>query len=328
MKFGPHPTRDSLGAILAHSLDLSGKRLRKGQILEQAQIDALLQAGHDNIIVARLDDSDLHEDTAAAMFADALTLGADLDLSAPFTGRVNVTARGAGVAVINADAINAANSVNPMISVATVPAFQQVSTGNMIGTIKIIAYGVPAVDVMRASNAARGAIGFAAPKLKTATLVVTDVAGGAGHKGVDAIEARLNALTINLTKVITVPHKTANIAKELLAASTDLILILTASATSDPFDVAPEAVRKAGGQITRFGMPVDPGNLLFVGKIGHRSVIGLPGCARSPALNGTDWVLSRIACGIEVTSQDIAQMGVGGLLKEIPTRPMPRRPRS
>jgi len=70
---------------------------------------------------------------------------------------------------------------------------------------------------------------------------------------------------------------------------------------------------------------VDPGNLLFIGRHGSRSVIGLPGCARSPALNGADWVLSRIVCGIAVKGADIAGMGVGGLLKEIPTRPQPRR---
>jgi len=71
-------------------------------------------------------------------------------------------------------------------------------------------------------------------------------------------------------------------------------------------------------------MPVDPGNLLVLGRIGDRPVIGLPGCARSPALNGADWVLERVACGVPVTSADIAAMGVGGLLKEIPTRPQPR----
>ena len=77
--------------------------------------------------------------------------------------------------------------------------------------------------------------------------------------------------------------------------------------------------------MTRFGMPVDPGNLLFLGRFGRKPVIGLPGCARSPALNGADWVLERVICGVDVTSTDIAAMGVGGLLKEIPTRPMPRR---
>ena len=57
---------------------------------------------------------------------------------------------------------------------------------------------------------------------------------------------------------------------------------------------------------------------------GGRPVIGLPGCARSPALNGADWVLNRLACGLEVSDDDIAAMGLGGLLKESPLRPHPR----
>jgi len=53
-------------------------------------------------------------------------------------------------------------------------------------------------------------------------------------------------------------------------------------------------------------------------------VIGMPTCARSPKLNGFDFVLRRLAAGIEISSADIMAMGVGGLLMEIPSRPMPR----
>ena len=67
-------------------------------------------------------------------------------------------------------------------------------------------------------------------------------------------------------------------------------------------------------------MPVDPGNLLFLGELGGRPVIGLPGCARSPALNGADWVMERVLCGVPVGPAEIAAMGVGGLLKDIPQR--------
>jgi molybdenum cofactor cytidylyltransferase len=100
-----------------------------------------------------------------------------------------------------------------------------------------------------------------------------------------------------------------------------MVLILTGSATSDLHDTAPQALRLAGGTVLRFGMPVDPGNLLFLGRLATRPVVGLPGCARSPALNGADWVLERLACGLEVGDAQIAAMGVGGLLKEIPIRP-------
>jgi molybdenum cofactor cytidylyltransferase len=42
-------------------------------------------------------------------------------------------------------------------------------------------------------------------------------------------------------------------------------------------------------------------------------------------LNGADWVMERVICGLPVLADDFAAMGVGGLLKEIPTRPRPRR---
>jgi molybdenum cofactor cytidylyltransferase len=71
-------------------------------------------------------------------------------------------------------------------------------------------------------------------------------------------------------------------------------------------------------------MPVDPGNLMVLGRLGEKPVIGAPGCARSPKENGFDWVLDRVTAGLEVTAADIAGMGVGGLLMEIPTRPQPR----
>jgi molybdenum cofactor cytidylyltransferase len=123
-----------------------------------------------------------------------------------------------------------------------------------------------------------------------------------------------------------VAHEVPAVGAALRQAAGDMVLILTGSATSDLHDTAPEGLRAAGGEVVRFGMPVDPGNLLFLGTLGERPVIGLPGCARSPALNGADWVLERLACGLTVGNDEIAAMGVGGLLKEIPIRPQLREP--
>ena len=71
-------------------------------------------------------------------------------------------------------------------------------------------------------------------------------------------------------------------------------------------------------------MPVDPGNLMMLGRLGDASVIGVPSCARSPKVNGFDWVLARVLAGLEVTAGDVMGMGVGGLLQEIASRPAPR----
>lgn len=89
----------------------------------------------------------------------------------------------------------------------------------------------------------------------------------------------------------------------------------------DRRDVVPSGIVAAGGMINHFGMPVDPGNLLLLAHHGDIPVLGIPGCARSPKLNGFDWILQRLIANQPVASEQIMAMGVGGLLKEISDRP-------
>jgi molybdenum cofactor cytidylyltransferase len=119
-------------------------------------------------------------------------------------------------------------------------------------------------------------------------------------------------------------HDAAALAARIRASAGDVVMIAGASAITDRRDVLPAAIELAGGQIDHFGMPVDPGNLLLLAHQGDRPVLGLPGCCRSPKLNGFDWVWQRLAAGVAVTGAEIMAMGVGGLLMEIPSRPQPR----
>ena len=104
----------------------------------------------------------------------------------------------------------------------------------------------------------------------------------------------------------------------------DLVLVHGASVIVDRHDVIPAAIERAGGRVEHFGMPVDPGNMLLLGRLDGTRVLGLPGCARSPKMNGFDWVLERIVAGLPVGRREIMSMGAGGLLAEIPSRPLPR----
>jgi molybdenum cofactor cytidylyltransferase len=324
MHFGPVPLTEAEGAILAHSVALADGRLRKGCVLGPAEIAALRTTGRTEVIAARLGPDDLHEDKAALAVACALVADpkmACLELRAVGTGRVNLHATSAGLLEVSIDRVNALNAVDPMITLATVPRWQRLKPGEMAATVKVIAYGVAGASVTAACAAGAQALRLCPARPTRAVLVETHTDPGARPLGADAITNRLAALGAGLKAHLHSPHRQADIAATLSSVTdADLILILTASATSDPHDVAPEAVRQAGGSIERFGMPVDPGNLLFLGQLHGIPVVGLPGCARSPALNGADWVMERLICGVPVTGADIAAMGVGGLLKEIPTR--------
>lgn len=329
MKFGPVPLSQAEGGILAHSLALRQGRLRKGRVLDAGDLAALAASGHDMVTLARLDPGDLHEDAAALALAQALVpdpARAGLVLKPVGTGRINVVAQGAGLVRLDAGRIMALNHVDAAITVATLPDLMRVEAGAMVATVKIIPYGVDKAALARACDAGQGALRLLPPVIRRASLIQTQVGGqGDGANGHAITAARLDRLGVTLDPVCVVAHQVGALADALARAGGELVLILTGSATSDLHDTAPEALRRAGGEVVHFGMPVDPGNLLFLGRIGARPVIGLPGCARSPALNGADWVMERIICGLDVTGADIMAMGVGGLLKEIPTRPRPRR---
>ncbi len=330
MKFGPVPVEEAEGAILAYSLKAGERRLKKGLCLTAEDIATLRTAGIAEVTVARLEPDDMPEDEAAQTLARALVpdaADAALRLGAPFAGRVNIQADAAGLVQVDAAAVHRFNAVDPAITVATLPDMKRVAAGALVATVKVIPYAVDSARVAGVLAGVNGALRVVPFKVKTAGLVLTEVPDmkpSVLEKGRRVVEARLNALGITLEEVEMVPHTEAALAEALARVAGEVILILTGSATSDANDVGPQALRAAGGRLERFGMPVDPGNLLFLGALGRRPVVGLPGCARSPALNGADWVLERLACGLEVRAQDIATMGVGGLLKEIPTRPQPR----
>ncbi len=331
MKFGPQPVAEAVGAVLAHSVRAGDVRLKKGILLTADHVAALTRAGVGAVVTARLDAEDSDENSAAAALAAAVAgpaPRADFRVSEAFTGRGNRTASVGGVVRVARSAIDAVTAIDPAITIATLPDYARAAPGTMLATVKIIPYGVPRADVAAAARVVTPATLSVVPfQIGSAQVVLTEteaLSDKALKKGETVLRGRLAALGIAAPEVVRVAHDAAPIAAALKASSAPLRLILGASATSDPLDVCPAGLVAAGGRLVRFGMPVDPGNLLFIGDLDGATVIGLPGCARSPALNGADWVLERVVAGLPVSGRDIAAMGVGGLLKEIPIRPQPR----
>jgi molybdenum cofactor cytidylyltransferase len=332
VKFGPVPASKAVGAYLAHSIRLDRRTFKKGRLLSTDDIEILIADGVGDVTVARLEDSDVHEDKAAARLAVALA-GGGLRISAAFTGRVNLIADCAGVLVVDANCINRINAVHESITVATLAAYASVSPRQMAATIKIIPFAAPEWAVAEAEAIARAsAQALAAQPYRpiSAALIqstLPTVKPSVLDKTVDATAARLSALGGSLVDERRAPHDATAIAKAIEAADAvdaDILLIAGASAIVDRADALPTGIEQAGGSVLQFGMPVDPGNLIMLAERNGKPVIGLPGCARSPKLNGFDWALQRFAADVPVTPQDIQAMGVGGLLAEIGARPLPR----
>ena len=341
MKFGPLALAEAGGAVLAHTVRWPGGAMRKGVRLTPERIDRLRRAGVVTVMAARVEAGDLHEDEAAARVAAALVPDPEAQGLRPGParhGRVNLFARLPGILQLAGATITGVNRVSEAVAIATLPALARVAAGQLVATVKIIPFALPATVAAaaeRAIPATLPALQVRGVRLAAAELVVTRgrwTPSSLPARGVEAIRSRTDALGLPLHLHPEVEHAEAPIAAALVAARAatpavpgdTLLLVLGDTVTSDREDVVPRALLRAGGRILRFGMPVDPGNLLLLGELDGRPVIVLPGCARSPKLNGADWVLERIACGVPAAELDIAGMGVGGLLHEIASRPAPR----
>ncbi len=333
MKFGPCPVDEAAGAILAHSVFVNGKRLRKARRLTDEDVAELKAAGIASVTVARLEEDDVGEDAAATRIAAALRIE-NAEVRKAATGRVNIHATHAGVLAVEKAMIDALNAIDPAITVATLAAFSAVEAGQMVATVKIIPYAVAGALVEKAEGQAQTGQAFAVHPFRAMRvgLVQTEL-GGTKASVLDKTAQLTVARLARSQSSIGAEKRTAHDADAVAAALTvlanesDMLIVFGTSAVSDEDDVIPAAIRAAGGTVERTGMPVDPGNLLVVGALGEKPVLGAPGCARSPRINGFDWVLDRLAAGLPVTSADIAGMGVGGLLAEIPSRPQPREAR-
>ena len=331
MEFGQIPVADAAGAILAHSVKHGSGLFKKGRTLSRADILILRDSGVAKVFAARLGPDDMPEDFAAARIASTLA-GKNVVAQTAFTGRANVHAYERGLAIIDVERVQAINHLHESLTLATVAPYAIVEDREMVATVKVIPFAVPR-DVFEQALKIIGrkslvhVKGFQEKRVGLVITTLPQTKVSIIAKSETAMRGRVGDLGGSLAEVITVEHDIDDVRGAILQlkyGNCGLILVFGASAIVDRGDVIPQGLVQAGGEVIHLGMPVDPGNLMMFGKLGDVPVIGVPSCARSPKLNGFDWVLQRVMADVPVTASDIMDMGAGGLLTEIPTRPSPR----
>lgn len=333
MNFGSLPLDEAVGSIAVHSVRRPRLLVSKGERITPAHVASLRAAGIDAIVVAQLEAGDVDEDTAAQRLAVAFA-ATHIRVQRPFTGRANLFATRAGLLSVDCAALDDANEIDERLTIATLAPWRPVAAGEMVATIKVIPFAVPEALLSKvAACAARAPLcvtAFSALRVAVISTLLPGLKTAVIDKTLRVLEQRLAPAGAAIVQRLNVAHETAAIALALEASvpHCDILVVFGASAISDRRDVIPAALERVGGEIEQLGMPVDPGNLLLVGRLrAHERwvpVLGAPGCARSPKENGFDWVLNRLLAGLAVTSRDIRRMGAGGLLTEVVQRGQPR----
>lgn len=336
MKFGPVPLGDAQAKILGHNVaGPDGSRvLRKGKALDASDIETLRRLGYREVYVAELEPGDVPEDRAARRIAEA-AMGPGLRLSGAATGRTNLIATLLGVLRVATARLSSLNA-SEGITIASLPHNAVVRPGQMVATVKVIPYAVAEEEVSRGENAARSngpLLQIDAIAERRVGLILT---GSPSVKeqlteNFSPLIERVSALGSEVSARAYVTLEDENGEERLAEAirlqcesGVDLILLAGETAIMDRRDMTPRAVERAGGRIVTVGAPVDPGNLLMLAYVGETPILGAPGCARSRKTNVVDWVLPRLLAGERLTREDIVALGAGGLLEDVPERPLPR----
>ena len=287
MKFGLLALGDAEGAILAHTLRLESGFFKKGRVLTATDLAALGKADVNHVVAAKLDANDVPENVAAHEIAVAVA-GPNVNPQQAFTGRANLYAASAGVLLVDRPRIQAINHLHESLTMATLPNFARVDRQQMLATIKIIPFAVPA----HVRDAALDIIGteslitVAAFKALRVGLVITrlkDTKEAILAKSESAIRERVEGMGGVMQEIVRCSHTQPDVARVVQSMQADIILVFGASAIVDRGDVIPAALLAAGGQVLHMGMPVDPGNLLMLGSIRNVPVIGVPSCKKDSA---------------------------------------------
>ncbi len=337
MRFGPVSLEAAEGRILGHNVAGSdGRRvLRKGRALTAADLETLRALGRRTVYVAEPEPDDVGEDEAARRVA-AAAAGAGVEAGPASAGRVNLLANVLGVLRVEVDRVTELN-LSEGVTLSTLPANAPVRPKQLVATVKVIPYAVPRATLARAEAAAsEGLLRVDPIPARRVGLILSGSASAEARIRRDfeaPLAARLGMLGSEMAWLDFVPLDDPSASGESALAETlrkqaalgaDMILLAGETAIVDRQDIAPRAIERAGGRVEAFGAPVDPGNLLLLADLDGVPVVGAPGCARSRKVNVIDAVLPRLLAGERLGRRDLASLGAGGLLEDVPERPMPR----
>lgn len=317
------PVTEAEGEILAHSLKIDGRKVRKGQRLGQEDCLVLGRSDTGFVTVARLENCDLDENEAAEKAARA-ACGNGVLTGRISRGRCEVVAQWDGLAVLNEWLIETANLESELLGISTIAGDSRVSTGQAIASCKVVP---PAIALGTVNRVCRilsefGGVVSVAPFQPVSVALLQTTLPGIGQrliaKTTETVGERVRSLGGTLAWNGSAAHDVESVVdrlRHLADYNVRLIVIIGASATCGRDDVLPSAIHRVGGQVHRLGLPVEPGSLSLVATIGQVHVLGLPESFRSPCRQGGDWLIERIFAGRPIRNRIIARLGSGGLAR-------------
>lgn len=339
-------TVDAEGAVLCHDITQIIKGVtkdavfRKGHIVAKEDIPVLLSVGKDQLYVWEKEEGMLHENEAAEILC-SLCKGSHMERSETKEGKIELTADCDGLLKVDNRGLKAVNGFGQMM-IATRHGNFAVKKGDKLAGTRIIPLVIEEEKMERAKESALAA---------TEERPILDVMPFV-HKKVGIIttgnEVFYGRIKDTFTPVIEekmaqfdteiIDHVTWNDDdKKVTASILDMVkkgadvVVCTGGMSVDPDDKTPLAIKNTGARVVSYGAPVLPGAMFLLayleveeeGKHRTVAVMGLPGCVMYAKRTIFDLVLPRVMADDEVTEEDLASLGQGGLCLNCPVCTFP-----
>ncbi len=328
-------TIHAVGQVLCHDVtrivpgQWKGAQFRKGHVVTSEDIPMLLSMGKDHLYVWEMDEDHLHENDAALRLGK-LCQNEWMQAGEIKEGKLELTAMRDGLFTVDTERLLQINMLEEII-IATRHTNDVVKAGDKLCGTRVIPLVIARKQIEKAE-----AIAGTEPLLSLrpfrplkAGIITTGnevFHGRIQDSFTPVVRKKLAAYGIETVHHLVTDDTSENIqaAISTMRAKGAGLILCTGGMSVDPDDMTPAAIRASGARIVSYGAPVLPGAMLLVGYFSDGvPILGLPGCVMYAKATVFDLLLPRVLAGVEITKQDIARLGCGGLCLGCPVCTFP-----
>ena len=321
-------TEDAVGHILCHDITQiikdkkKGVLFKKGHIVREEDIPALLSVGKEHLFVWEKKEGILHENEGAGILYK-ICAGENMHGTDVSEGKIELIADSPGLLKIRRDALNAVNGLGEMMIASRHGDFP-VKKGDKIAGTRIIPLVIEKEKMDRAVEAAGEEPIFSVLPFRQKKVGIVTT-GSEVKKGLikDTFTPVLREkLSEYPTEIIgqTLPgDDREQITSDILRFAEEGagLIIASGGMSVDPDDRTPGVIKDTGAEIITYGAPVLPGAMLLIAYLNMNGrnipVLGLPGCVMYAKRTVFDLLLPRIMADDPICREEIALLGEGGL---------------
>lgn len=279
----------------------------------------MLDMGKTHVFVWEPEAGEVHEDDAAQAVTEAMC-GENVTYSGPSEGKMSISSAIDGLFCLNREALKQMNGVDDF-TIACRPGYTRVVKGDKLAGARIIPLVTKRKNVDNAVRIAKerypvlSVLPFR--PLKTAVVITgSEIYYGRIRDAFEPILTQklggYGAKILGFTKCPDDLNMILAAIQAFVSSGAELIL-LTGGMSVDPDDLTPTAIRTTGARLITQGVPMQPGNMLTMAYLGKTTLIGVPGASMHSPVTSLDVFLPRVFAETEITKEEIASYGEGGL---------------